>query len=57
MQWEMFPHEDGSGDWVVEGINIANEGEIVTTICSGSYAESRANEFYLWKNPAAQKAA
>jgi hypothetical protein len=49
MQWEIFPHEDNSGDWVVESVNIDGEGEISTTIFSGTSAESRAREYFAWK--------
>jgi hypothetical protein len=49
MEWEIFPHEDGSGDWVVEAINFAGDGEIHTTIFSGISAEVRAREYLDWK--------
>lgn len=45
MQWEIFPHEDQSGDWVVQAINIDGEGEIYTTIFSDADAEKRAKEY------------
>jgi hypothetical protein len=57
MEWEVFPHEDGSGDWVVEAINFAGDGEIHTTIFSGISAESRAREYIAWKAIPAQIAA
>jgi hypothetical protein len=44
MQFEAFPHEDGSGDWVVETINFPGDGEISTTIFSGDSAKDRARE-------------
>ena len=49
MEWNVFPHEDNSGDWVVEGANVSGEGEIFTTIFSGIAAESRAREYFVWK--------
>jgi hypothetical protein len=57
MQWTIFPHEDGSSDWVVEAINIEGEGEIFTAIFSGSSAEQRAREYAAWKQEAAGLAA
>ncbi|MGA2205310.1 MAG: hypothetical protein ABSG10_01130 [Terracidiphilus sp.] len=50
MQWEIFQHEDKSGDWVVEGINFSGDGEIYTTIFSGASAESRARQYLAWAN-------
>jgi hypothetical protein len=57
MQWEIFPHEARSGDWVVEGINFAGDGEIYTMIFSGSDAEERAREYFAWKQQSAMAAA
>jgi hypothetical protein len=57
MQWDIFPHEDGSGDWVVEAINFAGDGEISTAIFSGSSAEERAREYSAWKAEAVRLAA
>ncbi len=48
MQWEIYPHEDNSGDWVVEGVNFSGDGEIQTTIFSGTSAESRAKQYLAW---------
>ena len=48
MQWEIFQHEDGSGDWVVESVNFAGDGEIYTTIFSGASAEVRAKAYLAW---------
>jgi hypothetical protein len=53
----MFPHEDGSGDWVVEAINFTGDGEIYTTIFSGSNAEQRARDYYEWKGQSVRLAA
>lgn len=50
MEYEAYPHEDGSGDWVVEGIDIDGEGEICTTIFSGCNARRRAEEYASWKS-------
>ncbi|MGO9096993.1 MAG: hypothetical protein ACLQGV_17440 [Bryobacteraceae bacterium] len=49
MQWTIFPHEDNSGDWVVEAINFGGDGEIFTAIFSGSSSRERAQEYYTWK--------
>ena len=57
MQWNVYPHEDGSGDWVVQAINFAGDGEIYTTIFSDSNAEARAREYYDWKRSTKQMAA
>jgi hypothetical protein len=50
MEWNLYPHEDNSGDWVVEATNPSGEGQIYTTIFSGSSAESRAREYCDWKS-------
>lgn len=57
MEWHIYPHEDRSGDWVVQGINIDGEGEMFTTIFTDSDAEARAREYYQWQSAAQQKAA
>jgi hypothetical protein len=49
MEWNIYPHEDGSGDWVVEAINHEDDGQIYTTIFSGSDTEKRAREYFDWK--------
>jgi hypothetical protein len=49
MEWEVFPHEDNSGDWIVEAINFSGDGEIYTTIFCGISAEARAREYLAWK--------
>jgi hypothetical protein len=56
MEWEVFPHEEGSGDWAVEAINFAADGEIFTAIFSGPSAEERAREYVAWKAEAVTKA-
>jgi hypothetical protein len=48
MQWQIFPHEHRSGDWVVQGIDIADDGKVYTTIFSDSGAERRAHEYLEW---------
>jgi hypothetical protein len=53
MEWAVYPHEDGSGDWVVEAINIEGEGEIYTTIFSGPSAEQRARKYAEWAQTSA----
>lgn len=50
MIWSLYPHEDGSGDWVVEGIDIDDEGELYTAVFSGSDAERRAREYCEWRS-------
>jgi hypothetical protein len=57
MEWHIYPHEDRSGDWVVQGIDINGEGEIFTTIFTDADAEARAREYYEWQVVAQQKAA
>jgi hypothetical protein len=54
MKWSIYAHEDGSGDWVVQAINFAGDGEIYTTIFSDSDARTRAEEYYNWKAPSGQ---
>lgn len=49
MEWTIQPHEDGSGDWVVTAIDFAGDGEIFTTIFSGSSSKERAQEYFAWK--------
>jgi hypothetical protein len=48
MQWQIFPQEHKSGDWVVQGIDIADGGKVYTTIFSDSGAERRAHEYLEW---------
>ena len=55
MEWHIYPHEDGSGDWVVQGINVDEEGEIFTTIFTDSNAEARAREYCNWQRAADNK--
>ncbi len=57
MEWHIFPHEDGSGDWTVEAINLPGEGEIFTTIFSGCDTEERAKEYYELKTMQQENAA
>src|SRR5271157_2665676 len=47
MQFSVYPHEDNSGDWVVEAIDIDGEGEILTAIFSGRDAQSRAESYVI----------
>lgn len=42
MDFNVYPHEDNSGDWVVEIIDADGEGEISTTIFTGKNSEQRA---------------
>lgn len=49
MEWHIYQHEDGSGDWVVQGIDVDGEGEIFTTMFTDSDAESRARAYYDWR--------
>lgn len=51
MQFKTYPHEDNSGDWIVEAINPEGEGEIFTAIFSGPNAKARAEEYANWKQP------
>lgn len=55
MEWHIYEHEDGSGNWVVQGINIGGEGEIFTTIFADSDAEARAREYYKWQSATAKQ--
>ena len=57
MEWHVYPHEDASGDWVVQGINVEGEGEIFTTIFTDADAESRARDYYEQQTAARQRAA
>jgi len=57
MEWNVYQHEDGSGDWVVEAINFSGDGELATTIFSGCEAESRARQYCDWQGGAHAKAA
>jgi hypothetical protein len=49
MQFNVYPHEDNSGDWVVEAIDIDGEGEILTAIFSGKNAKTRAESYANWQ--------
>jgi hypothetical protein len=40
------------GDWRVEAIDHASEGECYVTIFTGAGAEKRAREYAAWKNGA-----
>jgi hypothetical protein len=57
LQWEIFPHEDGFGDWTVEAINFTGGGELFTAIFTASSAEDRAREYSVWKAEAVRLAA
>jgi len=46
MEWHLYPHEDQSGDWVVQGIDSDGEGQIYTTIFTDADAQARAKEYY-----------
>jgi hypothetical protein len=54
MQFSVYPHEDNSGDWVVEAIDIDGEGEILTAIFSGRDAQKRAESYADWQRSAIQ---
>ena len=45
MKWEVAARENGSGDWVVEGINFSGDGEIYVTLFSGPDSEKRAKDY------------
>jgi hypothetical protein len=45
MDFNVYPHEDNSGDWVVEIIDTNGEGEILTAIFSGKNAQQRAESY------------
>jgi hypothetical protein len=57
MEWHIYPHEDGSGDWIVQGINVDGEGQIYTTIFTDADAQSRAREYYEFQQSSVAKAA
>jgi len=57
MEWHIFPHEDGSGDWIVQAINFAGDGQLYTTIFSDSNAERRAQEFLGWQSRPSERIA
>jgi hypothetical protein len=57
MEWHIYPHEDASGDWVVQGIDINGEGEIFTTIFTDADAQARAQEYYNWQRTFKRQAA
>lgn len=57
MEWDIYPHEDGSGDWVVQAINFENDGEIDTTVFSGSNTKRRAQEYHQWMSRSKKMAA
>lgn len=48
MQRQIFPPEHKSGDWVVQGIDIADGGKVYTTIFCDSGAERSAHEYLEW---------
>ena len=47
---EVFAAEDGSGDYIVEAIELPGEGEIFTAVFSGPDAQNRAEEYAAWQN-------
>lgn len=49
MEFNVYPHEDNSGDWVVEAIDLNGDGEIRTAIFSGRGARESAEEYANWK--------
>lgn len=50
MTFEMVHDDKNPGDFIVEAIDNASEGEIYTAVFTGSNAESRAREYLAWKN-------
>ena len=48
MQFEMFESKQQPGEWIVEGINTAGEGEIAWAHFYGWNAELRAREYIDW---------
>jgi hypothetical protein len=49
MEYSVFEDLEVFGDWRVEAINHAGDGEIEVTIFSGPRAQERAREYYEWK--------
>lgn len=58
MTFEAVPDRVTPGEWRVEAINYASEGEVYVAIFAGPLAEERAKEYARWKNESAgQRAA
>jgi hypothetical protein len=55
MEWDLFKSEDGSGNWVVQGMNFDGGGEISTVTFSDFDAEAAAREYYNWKTSVADR--
>jgi hypothetical protein len=49
MRYEAFEDRKNPGDWRVEAINFASEGECYVAIFSGPDAQERAEEYAAWK--------
>jgi hypothetical protein len=50
MTYEVAESRRVTGEWVVEAINEAGEGEVYVTIFSGPLAKQRAEEYAAWKS-------
>lgn len=50
MEYQVVADKLTRGDWRVEAINHAGEGECFVTIFSGPDSETRAKEYASWKN-------
>jgi hypothetical protein len=49
MRYESFEDRKNPGDWRVEAIDHASEGECYVAIFSGPAAQERAEEYAAWK--------
>ncbi len=49
MKYEVAESRQVAGEWVVEAINYAKDGEIYAAIFSGPLARERAKEYAEWK--------
>jgi hypothetical protein len=50
IEFEAIEDRASAGDWRVEGINFAGDGEVYTAIFTGPLARERAVEYAAWKN-------
>jgi hypothetical protein len=52
MSYEVMESRGVAGEWRVEAINFAGDGEVYVTIFAGPDAQARAIEYATWKNGA-----
>lgn len=50
MKYEVVEHKEFPGEYVVEAINPAGDGEVYAALFSGPKAKERAREYAAYKN-------